>query len=228
MVPKFATLRIIEEAGYAARAFWRGGLQKKLHDLEKYKKTGVASGVSYGLSKIPFVGTEVSKGFELLTETHFDSVYRQLLESSTTAKERINNCLFVLERYLSASMRQAYNTALFYIKEVDWKGELECKDCQDAFKAAMAACVAQSCIDDLKRDVEIIKRLAQDLENEIREAALEVSARGGSHLEERIDNFRGNHPSKPCRPPGVEKCYWSAGGDIDLGKTARTYAKKIR
>jgi hypothetical protein len=206
MVPSSATPRLIEQAKLAARSLLGGGWQKKLNDLESYKSSGLKSGVSYGLSHVFIIGPTLAEAFKLAYGFGVEKLYQTWRANSKTSRERITNTTFVMELGLCSLMRQALNTIVEYLAATD-PDKVKCTNCQDAFKEAKAACLAQDCIDDLKKALEIFHRLTVDLEKEIGEAAFEVNKRARD-LQGRIDNFRDNHPDKACRPPGVHACYW--------------------
>jgi hypothetical protein len=223
MIPSTATRKLMQDAKIEARSLI-GGLQKKLNDLEKYKTTGAQSGASFIIQHFPVVGPTLSKMFQASTDIAIDKVYQTYLENSKTPKERVSNSLFVLERYLCATIRQTYNTVADYISTSNAQ-EVACKNCQDAFAEAKAAYLAQECVDDLKKAFAVVEQLAKDLEAEIGEARLEVNKRVG-RLDFRIDNFRTKHPEAKCA--GLRKCHWEPGPQLSpftsfRPKTTKTY-----
>jgi hypothetical protein len=213
MIPSTDTRKLIQKAQLTARSILGGGFKKKLNDLESYKSTGAVSGGGFLVQHIPVFGPSLGKAYETAANAGINKLYEKWLAESKTPKQRLTNSLFVLERYLCASIRQAYNTLADYIDKASPGVSVRCNDCQDAFKEATAAYLAQDCVDDLKKALAIVDQLAKDLRTEIDEAGFAVN-QIVSKLDRRIDNFRGNHPDKSCRPPGVQECYWIPGPQI--------------
>lgn len=222
MVPKSATTLLMQSAQSAARSWLQGGLRKKFNDLEKYKAAGVTAAIGFGLSHIPFVGPTLGKLCETGLDSGIDQVYKAYLDDSKTPKERMNNALFVLERYLCSSIRSMYNTLGNYVDTAPEK--VQCKDCQDAFKEANALYLASECVTDLKKALALVQRLRDDMEGQIRLLELETQAKG--EVRRRIENFRENHPNKACS--GLHKCYWEQQPEnIEFGTRQGTFSRSI-
>src|SRR4029077_12938607 len=125
--------QIILNAKFQADSTLGGGLEKKLNDLQSYGTTAATSSVSFGISHVPVVGPVLAKAFDLASSAGIDKLYEKLLAESKTPEQRMINSLFLLERSLSASIRQAYNTLTLYTSKATLV-EQKCDDCQDAFK----------------------------------------------------------------------------------------------
>jgi hypothetical protein len=203
-----STREIISLAKQDATSALGGGLEKKLNDLQSYGATAVSSGVSLGISHIPLLGPGLAKAFDLGAGAGLDKLYEYMLDNSTTRDARITNALFFLERSLAASLRQSYNTLELYDGKAGVSVEKECGDCQDAFKEARYACLAQDCVGDLEKGCKILEQLLKDLQTEVSLMKGRADQRV-TNLVSRIDNFRDNHPDRTCI--GTRKCYWIKG-----------------
>jgi hypothetical protein len=207
MIPSTATPQLIQQARIEALAVVGGGLEKKFNDLQSYGTTAGTSGASFLISHIPIVGPVLAKAFDIAASIGINKLYEKLLSEATTREQRITYCLFLLERSLSASIRQAYNTMNFYNSRAQL-GEVECKDCQDAFREAKIAYLAQDCMGDLEAACKILGKLKEDLEAETSQLKMKVDSRV-NNLVSRIDNFRDNHKQSTCI--GTQRCYWIPG-----------------
>jgi hypothetical protein len=204
MIPENATRILIQAAQAQALSITGGGFEKKLNDLQSYGTTAATSAATFAISHIPLAGPVVAQLVKLASDAGIDKAYEKLLADSKTPAERINNSLFLLERSLIASIRQAYNTLTLYTSKAE-RAEQECKDCQDAAREAKSAFVAKDCVDDLKGGCKVLEQLAKDLQFEMGVIKGKVDERV-NNLASRIDNFRENHKNDFCMGP--QKCYW--------------------
>ena len=208
MIESKSTREIVSLAKQDALSVVGGGLEKKLNDLQSYGTTALSSGASFGISHIPLLGPALAKAFDLGAGAGLDKLYEYMLDNSTTREARITNALFFLERSLAASLRQSYNTLQAYDAKAGVSTEKDCADCQEAFKEAKYACLAQDCVIDLEKGCTILAQLLKDLQTEVSLLKGRTDQRV-TNLVSRIDNFRDNHPNRTCI--GTRKCYWIKG-----------------
>jgi hypothetical protein len=205
VIPSTATTEIIQKAKIEATASSGGGISKKINDLQSYGTMGGTAVVSFAISHIPLLGPALAKAFDIGAGMGIDAIYATLLENSKSREERIVNSLFLLERSLAASMRQAWNTVHDYDKKAGVKAEVECDDCQDAFKEARYAALAQDCVEDIEAGCLALEQLVKDLKADVSILKGKVDQRV-TRMVSRIDNFRDNHPDRACM--GTQRCYW--------------------
>jgi hypothetical protein len=186
-----------------ATSFFGGGIEKTINDLQSYGATLGVSGASFLLSHIPFVGTEIAMAFDLASKKGINKAYELLREKATSREKRIIYTLFLLERSVSATLRQAYNT----VKDYDAKAsrDFPCDDCQDAYREARSSYLAQDCVDDMVAGCKMLEELVADLKAEIGILKGKTDSRV-SLLASRIDEFRGNHKKSTCM--GLNRCYF--------------------
>jgi hypothetical protein len=205
-IPYDAPRRLCDQAKIQATSAFGGGIDKTLNDLQSYGTTALTSGISFGISHIPIVGPMLAKAFDLASGKGITKAYEELRANAKSREERISYSLFLLERSVASTIRQAYNT----VHDYDGKagiGDVDCKDCQAAYREAWSNYLAQDCVDDIKKGVDMLEELVADLKTEVNILKGRVDTRVTS-LPGRIDSFRDNHKKARCM--GTQACYFIA------------------
>lgn len=204
MIDIQATFKIMAYAKERAEAPEGGGLAKKLNDFKSYGQTAGASALSFAVSHIPVLGPSLAAVADLAVSYGISKLYQKFTIESVTDKEKVTNTLFLLERSLATSMRQAYNTA----NDCSDKPPRHSTNCQDAHQEAYAVALLNESINELEASHKFLMTLSDSLTAEV--SRLRAIARQKElKVRNNIDDLEELHKEEKCG--GLNKCYWIKG-----------------
>ena len=182
--------------------------------------SGALSLASYGLGKIPLVGSEVSFVFnKAVADPAKDLVnsktVEHLLKEAQTRGEvhkliqyRSEQALTFMDDMFAeyTVMRDYFSLNISTRKLPD--------SCDTAYRQAFEYALAKSCITDLEKHITLLEELTTLLKAEVQKMKPAIKARK-TLVKARLDLWGAAHTEKRCN--GLQGCFWD--GKSDLNKT---------
>jgi hypothetical protein len=218
-------IKLWGRAKEAAKSALTGGLEKKAAKLkEQMKELGVnnatsaaLSVASYGLGKIPLVGSEVSFVFnKAIADPAKDLVNSKTVEhllQQAQARDVHKLIQYRSEQALTFmdDMFAEYTVMRDYFS-INMSSRGLPESCDAAYKQAYEYALAKSCITDLEKHIALLEELTGLLKGEVQKMKPGIKARKDI-IKARLALWGIGHPDKRCN--GLQGCFWDGKKDLN-------------